>query len=93
MTQTVTAFYGALNSLVVTGVRRRYAYEPNGLSTADLPAQWVRLPGAALGVDSGYASACNDTSKERTRRTGYRAWKRPGRTHQARPLPRCLRND
>ena len=66
MTQTVTAFYGALNSLVVTGVRRRYAYEPNGLSTADLPAQWVRLPGAALGIDGGYASACNDTSKERT---------------------------
>ena len=66
MTQTVTAFYGALNSLVVTGVTRRYTWEPNGLSTADLPAQWVRLPGAALGIDGGYASACNDTSKERT---------------------------
>ncbi len=65
MTQTVAAFYSALNSLVVTGVTRRYAYEPNGLSTADMPAQWVRLPGNGLGIDSAYASACNDTSKER----------------------------
>ena len=65
MTQTVAAFYGALNSLVVTGVTRRYTYEPNGLSTADMPAQWVRLPGNGLGIDSAYASACNDTSKER----------------------------
>lgn len=65
MTQTVTAFYGALNSLSVTGVTRRYAYEPNGLSTADLPAQWVRLPGSELGADSSWASACIDTGKGR----------------------------
>ena len=66
MTQTVAAFYTALNSLNVTGVTRRYAYEPNGISTADMPAQWVRLPGNGLGIDSAFASASNDTSKERS---------------------------
>lgn len=66
MTQTVAAFYTALNSLSVTGVTRRYAYEPNGISTADMPAQWVRLPGNGLGIDSAYASASNATSKERS---------------------------
>ena len=65
MAQTVTAFYGALNSLTVTGVTRRYTFEPNGINTADLPAQWVRLPGSGLGIDSGFASACNETSKVR----------------------------
>lgn len=65
MTQTVTAFYASLTGLVVTGVTRRYTNEPNGISTADMPAQWVRLPGAGLGIDSSYASASNATSKER----------------------------
>ena len=65
MTMTVTAFYGALNSLVLTGVTRRYAFGPNGINTADLPAQWVRLPSSGLGISTGFASAENDTSKER----------------------------
>ena len=65
MTQTVTAFYAALNGLTVTGVTRAYAFEPNGLSTADLPALWVRLPASGLGIDSSYASAENYTSKTR----------------------------
>ena len=65
MTQTVTAFYAALNGLTVTGVTRAFAFEPNGLSTADLPALWVRLPASGLGIDSSYASAENYTSKTR----------------------------
>lgn len=66
MTTTVTAFYAALNTLSVAGVRRRFTYEPNSINTADMPAQWVRLPGSGNGADSGFASACVDTSKERT---------------------------
>lgn len=66
MTQTVTAFYGALAGLTVTGVTRAYGFEPNGLSTADLPALWVRLPNSGLAIDSAFASADNDTSKTRT---------------------------
>lgn len=66
MSQTVAAFYSDMSGLIVTGVTRRFAYEPNGLNTADLPAQWVRLPGNGLGIDGAFASACNDTSKERS---------------------------
>ena len=66
MTQTVTGFYAALNGLTVTGVTRAFAFEPNGLDTADMPALWVRLPSSGLAVDSSYASADNDTSKTRT---------------------------
>lgn len=65
MAQTVTAFYGALNTLTVTGVTRKFTFEPNGINTADLPAQWVRLPGSGLGIDSAFASKCNETSKVR----------------------------
>ena len=66
MTTTVTAFYAALNTLSVTGVTRRFTYEPNSMNTADLPAQWVRLPNSANGASNSFASACVDTSKERT---------------------------
>ena len=66
MTATIAAFYASLTGLVVTGVTRRYTSDPNGISTADMPAQWVRLPSAGLGVDTSFASASNATSKERS---------------------------
>lgn len=41
---TYTATSNGLADLVVTGVKRRYRNIPNQLSTADLPAQFPRLP-------------------------------------------------
>ena len=38
---TLTDYYYALSRLAVTGVTRNYEYEPDSLSTADLPALWV----------------------------------------------------
>jgi hypothetical protein len=39
-----TDYTAALASLVVEGVTRRYTSPPSQLHTADLPAQFVRLP-------------------------------------------------
>jgi hypothetical protein len=45
MTQlTYTSMSGGIANLSVTGVKRKYTSIPNQLSTADLPAQWPRLP-------------------------------------------------
>ena len=63
---TVTQFYNALNGLVVTGVKRRFTAPPRQLATADLPAQWVNLPGAANNLNSGLASTCYSLAKTRT---------------------------
>ncbi len=41
---TYTAFVTALSGLTVTGVTRKYAYPPEALSTADLPASWPQVP-------------------------------------------------
>lgn len=63
---TVTAFYNAMSGLVVTGVKRRFSAPPRQVTTADLPAQWVNLPGAANNLDSTLAAACYDLAKSRT---------------------------
>lgn len=41
---TYTAFSNGLADLVVTGVTRRYRHIPGQLNSADLPAQFPRLP-------------------------------------------------
>jgi len=41
---TYTQFVEALAAISVTGVQRRFGAPPNQLSSADLPAQWPRLP-------------------------------------------------
>jgi hypothetical protein len=41
---TYTQFSNALADLVVAGVTKRYRYLPTQLSTANLPAQFPRLP-------------------------------------------------
>lgn len=63
---TMVEFYTALTGMVVTGVKRRYTAPPQQLASADLPAQWVNLPGAANNLDSELASACYDLAKIRT---------------------------
>ena len=58
---TYTQFVEMLAALEVTGVQRRFSAPPAQLSTADLPAQWPRLPdgdsniatfGGDMGLDS-----------------------------------------
>ena len=41
---TYTEYTATLAGLVVTGVVKRYSAPPTQLSTAQLPAQWTRLP-------------------------------------------------
>jgi len=41
---TYTEYVATLAGLVVTGVVKRYTSPPTQLSTAQLPAQWARLP-------------------------------------------------
>ncbi len=41
---TYTGYVGALADMVVTGVRRRYAWPPAAINSSDLPAQWPQLP-------------------------------------------------
>lgn len=62
---TMVEFYTALTGMVVTGVKRRYTAPPQQLASADLPAQWVNLPGAANNLDSELASACYGLAKTR----------------------------
>lgn len=62
---TMVEFYTALTGMVVTGVRRRYTAPPQQLATADLPAQWVNLPGASNNLDSELAAVCYDLAKTR----------------------------
>lgn len=63
---TLQAFYYGLSRLSVTGVARTYEYEPDGVTTADLPALWVALPSADNGAASNWATACDVTGKSRT---------------------------
>lgn len=63
---TATSFYQALAGLSVTGVKRRFAAPPRQITTADLPAQWVNLPGAANNLDSNLQSTCFDLAKTHT---------------------------
>jgi hypothetical protein len=54
----MTAFISALASLDVEGVRRQYTYPPLQISTADLPASFVRPPL----TNYEPVSICDDTS-------------------------------
>lgn len=63
---TVASQYSALAATVITGVTRRFSYEPDSVATADLPAQYVRLPGMDAGRGSAFSSTCADSSKLRT---------------------------
>ncbi len=63
---TLQNFYYSLSRMTVSGVARNYEYEPDGLTTADLPALWVTLPGADNGQTSNWATACEATGKSRT---------------------------
>ncbi len=65
---TLHDFYYALSRMTVTGVGRNYEYQPDALTTADLPALWVELPDGNAGADSGWASACRGTGKSRVGR-------------------------
>lgn len=54
----VTSFVSTLAALEVDGVNRRYTYPPLQLSTADLPASFVRPPTA----DNEPVSTCDDVN-------------------------------
>lgn len=62
---TTASFYAALAALSITGVKRSFGYEPDSVTTADLPAFYVRLPQSDAGRNSGWAASCSDASKER----------------------------
>lgn len=58
---TYTEYTATLAGLIVTGVVKRYSAPPTQLSTAQLPAQWPRLPQgettiASLGGEMGLPS-------------------------------------
>lgn len=55
---TMTAFIAALASLPVDDIRRQYVYPPLQISTADLPASFVRPPMTVYEP----ISVCDDTS-------------------------------
>ena len=55
---TIRAFVETLAALEVTKVKRRYKYPPLQLSTADLPASFVRPPRS----DYDPMSVCDDTA-------------------------------
>jgi hypothetical protein len=59
---TIRAFVETLAALQVTGVKRRYKYPPLQLSTADLPASFVRPPNS----DYDPMSICDDTADNMT---------------------------
>ena len=63
---TLQNFYYALSRLNVTGVGRTYEYEPDSLTTADLPALWLALPSTDDGQTSNWATACEATVKSRS---------------------------
>lgn len=65
MTALQTFYYG-LSRMTVSGVARSYEYEPDGLTTADLPALWVTLPNADNGQASNWATSCELTGKSRS---------------------------
>ena len=58
------AYAASYGALTVSGVTRRYDHVPVSVSAADLPAQFVRLPGG--GRDSGSVSTCAGSGKSRT---------------------------
>ncbi len=58
----ITSFVTALSGLTVSGVARAYTYPPLQISTADLPASFVRPPS----VDHAPLSTCDDISDEIT---------------------------
>ena len=62
---TNVAFHTALSALSITGVKRVYAYEPDSVSTADIPAQYVALPTGDAGKSGDWAAVCDDHSKTR----------------------------
>jgi hypothetical protein len=55
---TMTAFVTALAALDVDGIRRAYVYPPLQISTADLPASFIRPPQSTYDP----VSICDDTS-------------------------------
>ncbi len=52
--------------MTVSGVARNYEYEPDGLTTADLPALWVALPSGDSAQASNWSTASEVTGKSRT---------------------------
>lgn len=54
---TSTSFDSTLSGLSITGVTRAYTYEKLTIHTPDLPASYVRLPGAATNLDT--ATTCS----------------------------------
>lgn len=62
---TITGVYEAVRDVSITGVKRVYGYEPDTVNTADLPAQYVRLPQSEAGRFSDWAAVCIDQSKTR----------------------------
>ena len=60
---TFASFVTSISGLSITGIERTYTSTPESIGTADLPAQFVRLPSA----DAGYAPAdCDETEVVRT---------------------------
>ena len=61
---TYAAFTAAVSGASITGVTRQYTYAPDALSTADLPASWIRLPGGGTNLGT-LASQCSNTGATR----------------------------
>ena len=61
---TYAAFVSALHGITVTGVSRKFDHTPQAVQTADLPAQYLRLPGG--GINSETLTTCAGDGKTRT---------------------------
>lgn len=61
---TYAAFTSAVSGVTISGVTRKYTYAPDSLSTADLPASWIRLPGGGTNLGT-LASQCSGTGATR----------------------------
>lgn len=70
-TKSFYTFLGRLAAVTVSGVTRRYALTEGGpmsLTTADLPAQWVTIPGIAAWSGQETPLCAAQTEGQRTHR-------------------------
>lgn len=61
---TYSAFVTAVSGLSVTGIKRQYDHVPNQVTTADLPASFVRLPSGGINYET--LSTCSTSGNTRT---------------------------
>ena len=61
---TYTSFISTVAGITITGVTKKHAYIPVKVSTASLPASFVRLPGG--GINGETLTTCADDGKSRT---------------------------